>query len=370
MDERIIKLAKNLVHYSTKVQEGEKVYLEYSGEESLPLVRQLIKEIYNVKGIPIVRTTNTSVLREVLLGSEKEQMDLMAKADSVLMNNVDCYIGIRAKLNSCELADVPTEKLNLYNNFYVKPVHLQIRLSKKWCILGYPNYSVAQSAATSLESFEDFYYKVCNLDYEKMCKAMDSLVDLMDKTDKVRITGEGTDLNFSIKNIPAIKCCGECNIPDGEVYTAPVKDSVNGVISYNTPSIYNGFEYSNVRLVFENGKIIEATANDTEKINKVFDLDEGARYIGEFAIGVNPHITKPMKDILFDEKIMGSFHFTPGASYKEAFNGNESALHWDLVCIQTEEYKGGCIYFDDVLIRQNGRFVLPELECLNPENLM
>lgn len=370
MDERIIKFAKNLVHYSVKVQEGEKVFLQYTGEESLPLVRQLVKEIYNAKGVPVIKNINTTVLRELLLGCTKKQMDLMAEADSILMNSVDCYIGISAKANSCELADVPSEKLDLYNNFYVKPVHLKIRLKKKWCILGYPNYSIAQSANMSLEAFEEFYYKVCTLDYEKMSRAMDSLVELMNRTDRVRITGEGTDLNFSIKDISAIKCCGELNIPDGEVYTAPVRDSVNGVISYNTPSIYNGFEYQNVRLVFENGKIIEATSNDNEKINKVFDLDEGARYVGEFAIGVNPFITKPMKDILFDEKIMGSFHFTPGACYEDAWNGNESAVHWDLVCIQTPEYKGGCIYFDDVMVRKDGRFVLSELECLNPENLM
>jgi len=370
MDERIIKLARNLLHCSVKVQEGEKVFLQYNSEESLPLVRQLIKEIYNAKGFPIIKNINTTVLREFLLGCEKEQIELMAQADSLLMNNVDCYIGINAKENSCELADVSSEKMEMYNNLYVKPVHLEIRIKKKWCILNYPNYAISQSAAMSLESFEDLFYKVCNLDYSKMCKAMDNLVELMNKTDKVRINGDGTDLNFSISDIPAIKCCGELNIPDGEVFTAPVKDSVNGVISYNTPSIYNGFEHSNVRLVFENGKIIEATSNDNEKINKIFDIDEGARYVGEFAIGVNPYITKPMKDILFDEKIMGSFHFTPGASYEEASNGNHSALHWDLVCIQTPEYKGGCIYFDDVLIRKDGRFVLPELECLNPENLI
>jgi aminopeptidase len=202
-----------------------------------------------------------------------------------------------------------------------------------------------------------------------MSKAMDSLVALMEKTDKVRITGAGTDLTFSIKGIPAIKCDGQLNIPDGEVYTAPVKDSVNGHITYNTPAVYNGFTYENIRLDFENGKIINAVANDTERINKIFDTDEGARYIGEFAVGVNPFILKPMKDTLFDEKIAGSIHFTPGSSYDNAFNGNKSSVHWDLVFIQRPEYGGGEIYFDDVLVRKDGLFVVDELKVLNPENL-
>jgi aminopeptidase len=222
----------------------------------------------------------------------------------------------------------------------------------------------------SKEAFEDFYFKVCNLDYSKMGQAMESLVEYMNKTDKVRIVGPGTDLTFSIKDIPAIPCAGEMNIPDGEVFTAPVKDSINGKLSYNTPAVYQGYTYENITLEFKDGKIINATANDTERINKVFDTDEGARYVGEFAIGVNPYVVTPMKDTLFDEKIKGSFHFTPGSCYEEAPNGNDSAIHWDLVCIQTPEYGGGEMYFDDVLIRKDGLFVIDELKCLNPENLI
>jgi aminopeptidase len=228
---------------------------------------------------------------------------------------------------------------------------------------------MAQLAKMSTEAFEDFYFDVCNLDYGKMSKAMDALVELMNRTDKVRLTGENTDLTFSIKDIPAVKCAGEMNIPDGEVYTAPVRDSVNGTISYNTPSNYQGFTFENVSLTFKNGKIVEATANDTERINGIFDTDEGARFVGEFAIGVNPYIQHPMQDILFDEKIDGSFHFTPGECYEDAYNGNKSNIHWDMVMIQRPEYGGGEIYFDDVLIRKDGLFVIEELKALNPENL-
>ena len=369
MDERIKQLAKNLITYSCNLQKGEKVLISSGGFYDMPLVKALVKEAYNIGAIPFVEISHNSIQREILLNTTKEQLELMAEVDAKKMAAMDAYIGIGAQDNNSELSDVPPENMQLYSNIYSKKVHNDIRLTKKWVILRYPTPNMAQSAGMSLEGFEDFYFKVCNLDYSKMSKAMDNLVSLMNKTDKVRIVAKDTDLTFSIKDIPAVKCAGDMNIPDGEVYSAPVKDSVNGYITYNTPSEYQGFTYQNVRLEFKDGKIIKATANDTERINKVFDTDEGARYIGEFAIGVNPYILKPMNNILFDEKIMGSIHFTPGSAYDDAFNGNKSNVHWDLVLIQTEQFGGGEIYFDDVLIRKDGYFVLDELKCLNPENL-
>lgn len=371
MDERIKQLAYNLVHYSCKVQENDKVYVHFIGEATQDLARAVIKEIYKVKGQPFPHYTSQQVQREMLMHCTKEQLELMAAADSMEMSNMDCYIGIRGTDNVSELSDVPAEKMALYDKYYSTPVHHNIRVPKtRWVVLRYPNCAMAQLSGMSTEAFEDFYFKVCNLDYSKMNEAMKALVDYMNRTEKVRLTGPGTDLTFSIKDIPAIPCAGELNIPDGEVFTAPVRDSVNGKITYNTPSLYQGFTFEQVSLEFENGKIVRAVANDTGRINEVFDTDEGARYVGEFAIGVNPYILKPMKDILFDEKIMGSIHFTPGNCYEEAPNGNVSGIHWDLVLIQTPEYGGGEIWFDDVLIRRDGRFVVPELECLNPENLV
>ncbi|HAU86629.1 MAG TPA: aminopeptidase [Lachnospiraceae bacterium] len=371
MDERIKVLAKNLVNYSMAVKPGDKVYIHYVGSDTKELARQLIKEVYAVGGVPFPHFEDSSVLREVLMNCTKEQMQLMAEIDSKEMEAMDCYIGVRGTENAAELSDVPEEKRKLYDKYYMTPVHHEVRLkTTRWVVMRYPNYSTAQLSNMSLEAFEDYYFKVCNLDYSKMNKAMESLVNYMNRTDKVRIVGEGTDLTFSIKDIPAIPCAGEMNIPDGEVYTAPVKDSVNGVLRYTAPSLYQGFTFENITLTFENGKIVKAASNDTERINSIFDTDEGARYIGEFAIGVNPYITTPMKDILFDEKIMGSFHFTPGNSYDDAPNGNKSSIHWDLVCIQTPEYGGGEIYFDDVLIRKDGLFVVDELKCLNPDQLV
>lgn len=333
-------------------------------------MRALIKEAYAAGGTPFLWLSDKAFERELLLGGSVEQLRQRAVWDSAVMAGMDAYIGVRGGSNSSELSDVPSERMNEYMAHYWQPVHGNIRVPKtKWVILRYPSPSMAQMADMSTEAFEDFFFNVCCLDYSRMDRAMDALVALMERTDRVRIVSPGTDLSFSIKGLPAVKCAGKLNIPDGEVFTAPVRDSVNGVIAYNTPSLENGFTYTDIRFVFRDGKIVEATANDTARINKQLDIDEGARYVGEFAIGVNPYITFPMKDTLFDEKIAGSFHFTPGSCYDECDNGNKSSQHWDLVLIQTPEYGGGEMYFDDVLVRKDGRFVLPELECLNPENL-
>ncbi|MEI0532199.1 aminopeptidase [Brachyspira pilosicoli] len=372
-DIRIEKLAYNLVNYSCRLKKGENVLIKVYGEgEERDLVMAIIQEVYKAGGNPFVWNHDPQIMRELLKKCNDEQIKIWAESDLMLMKKMDAYIGISGGNNSAENSSVKEENYKIYEKLYLDPIHMDQRIKNtKWVVLNYPNASMAQQASMSTDEFEDFYFKVCNLDYSKMDKAMDNLVSLMNKTDKVKIIGENTNLTFSIKDIPAIKCAGVINIPDGEVFTAPVKDSVNGVLSYNTPSLYSdGFTYENVKLEFKNGKIINASSNDNERINKIFDTDEGARYIGEFAIGVNPYITKPMKKILFDEKIMGSFHFTPGACYDEASNGNKSAIHWDLVCIQTKEYGGGEIYFDDLLIRKDGIFVIDELKCLNPENLI
>jgi aminopeptidase len=369
MDPRIKELAHNLINYSCTVQPGEKVLIHVFGTSAYGLAQQLVKETYAAGGFPYVQIEDYEINRAFIMGASEEQLKLKAELDMAQMKEMDAYIGIRASDNIAELSDVPQDKLQLYTAMNNDVLNERVNHTK-WVVLRYPNHSMAQLANTSLEAFEDFYFDVCNLDYGKMSKAMDTLVEWMNRTDKVHIIGEGTDLTFSIKDIPAIKCDGKCNIPDGEVYTAPVKDSINGVITYNTPSVHEGFTYDNIRFVFENGKIIEATANNTEKLNTVLDMDEGCRYVGEFAIGVNPYILHPMKDTLFDEKIMGSIHLTPGRCYEDADNGNnDSKLHWDLVYIQTPEYGGGEIYFDDVLIRKDGVFVPEALQCLNSENL-
>lgn len=368
-DPRIKKLAGILVNYACELKEGEKILIEARGIDYM-LVNAIVEEVYKAKAYPFVSVEDMRITRAVRRGMTKELAELMAKFDSYRMSEMDAYIGIRGGNNCYELSDIDGEKAGIYDRLYLHPVHHELRVNKtKWVVLRYPTEGMAEQARMSTEAFENFYFDVCTLDYGKMDRAMDKLKALMDKTDRVRITAKDTDLTFSIKGIGSVKCSGQRNIPDGEIYSAPVRDSVNGYISYNTPSVENGFEFKDVRLEFKDGKIINAAANDTAAANRIFDTDEGARYVGEFAIGVNPYVTKAMGDILFDEKISGSIHFTPGSCYDDAFNGNSSAVHWDLVLIQTPEYGGGEIYFDDVLIRKDGRFVLPELDCLNPENL-
>lgn len=369
MDPRIQKLARNLVRFSTRLQKGEKVLIDIFGNE-IDVATALVQEAYEVGAQPFVNLNNHRVMRALMRGANDETWQQIAKYDAARMRDMDAYIAIRAGENATELADVPAEQQARYAKYFNHVVHSEIRVKKtKWVVLRWPTPAMAQNANTSIEAFEDFYFNVCTMDYAQMDKAMDPLKELMDRTDKVRLVGPGTDLSFSIKGIGAVKCSGHLNIPDGECYSAPVRESVNGVLSYNTTTVYQGRTLSDVRLEFQNGKIVKATASATDTINSILDTDEGARYIGEFSLGFNPYILHPMKDTLFDEKIAGSFHFTPGQSYDDAWNGNKSAVHWDMVCIQRPEYGGGEVYFDDRLIRKDGIFVVPELEGLNPDKL-
>lgn len=368
-DPRIQKLADVLVQYSTKLKPGENVLIE-AGDVPEPLVQAIIRTAVDAGAKPYVWQRQSLVTRELLLHSSDEQLKLIGEMELAWMKKMDAYIGIRGGLNINEMSDVPQERKIAYQELILKPVHLEQRVKHtKWVVLRYPSPSFAQQAGMSTDAFEDFFFDVCTMDYAKMEKAMEPLHELMEKTDRVQIKGPGTDLNFSIKGIPAILCQGSHNIPDGEVFTAPVKESVEGSIAYNVPTIYQGITFSDVKFRFEKGKIVEASADKTDKLNEILDTDDGTRYIGEFAIGFHPYITKPMLDILFDEKIAGSFHFTPGQAYEEADNGNQSTVHWDLVNVQTPEMGGGEIYFDGTLIRKDGKFVPLELQGLNPENL-
>lgn len=366
MDQRITQLAQTLITHSVRLQPAENLLIEVI-DQALPLAQALIKAAYAVGGYPYVIIKNSAIQRPLLCQAQPAQLKLLGDWEGSLMQQMHAYIGIRAPENNAQLADVPPEKMELYQQLWSKPVHSDLRVPQtKWCVLRYPTPAMAQQAQLSTESFTDFFYRVCCIDYNQLKIAQQPLVELFNRTDKVRIIGPGTDLSFSIKNIPTVQSYGLRNIPDGEVFTAPIRDSVEGCLSYNVPAIYQGFTFDHVCFEFSQGKIIKATANDSTRLNQILDTDTGARYIGEFALGVNPALQQPMRDTLFDEKISGSFHFTPGNAYQNANNGNSSAIHWDLVCIQTTAYGGGEIWFDDVLIRKDGYFTLPELIALNP----
>ncbi len=368
-DPRHRRLAEILVNHSTRVKPGDKVLISNWNPE-IPFVKEIVNAVYDAGGQPFVNLFDRDLERTILMRATEEQVRLRAKHELDQMRDMDCYIGFTSLRNGSAWKDLPQDKLDLYQRFLFGEVHTRQRVPHtRWVVLRYPSPAMAQAADMSEDAFEDWFYDVCTMDYPSMSKAMDPLAELMEKTDRVRIVAPETDLSFSIKGLPAVKCDGGRNIPDGEVYTAPVKDSVNGVLSYNTPSLRDGFTFENVKLTFKDGKIAEACANDADRINAILDTDPGARYVGEFALGVNPYILNPMKETLFDEKIAGSFHFTPGNAYTICDNGNRSSVHWDMVQIQRPEWGGGEIWFDDVLVRKDGLFVPEELAGLNPDRL-
>lgn len=367
-DPRYDQLAEVLTGFSTRLQSGEKVLID-TFDAPPEIIVSLIRKVREKGGIPLANLQSNIVNRELLRGAEESQYQLIAEYEMVRMKEVSAYIAVRGSHNVTEHSDIPPERMKLAMKL-LKPV-LDQRVNKtKWVVLRWPTPSMAQMAGMSTEAFEDFFFRVCTLNYSKMEAAMKPLAALLNNTDRVRIAGQGTDLNFSIRGIPTVPCSGKHNIPDGEVFTCPVRDSVQGQIQFNAPTIYQGSAFDSIKLVFKNGRIVDATGSNPTRINEILDTDEGARFIGEFALGFNPYILEPMRDILFDEKIAGSFHFTPGQAYEEADNGNRSQVHWDLVCIQRPEYGGGEIYFDDKLVRKDGKFVLEELKALNPENLV
>lgn len=368
IDVRIKKLANTLINYSVSLKKNEQVLISYEGDECKPLVKELIKEAYKKNATPIVEIGDTEIKKELIQGVNKKDLLITEKIALDKFKSVDAYIALRGSKNLFELSDLDPKKLSLYNQETRKSLDYRVN-HLKWVVLRYPCNSLAQISNMSFKAYEDLFFKVCNLNYSKMRTELRKLKTLMEKTNMVRLVSKNTDISFSIKNMPAIICAGEKNIPDGEIYTAPVKNSVNGYITYNTPSIEEGFTFTDIHFEVKNGKIIKATSNNNKRINEILNTDESARYFGEFAIGVNPHISVPLNDTLFDEKIHGSIHLTPGASYEDAFNGNKSSIHWDLVLIQRSEYGGGEIYFDDKLIRKNGIFVHPSLKSLNPQFL-
>jgi aminopeptidase len=366
-DSRYKKLAELLVNYSTQIKNGDRALLDMIDVPDEFTV-ELVRAVRATGGTPLVEVRHTRVSRELLLEMNHTHAALMRDIELSRMKKVQAYIAIRGSANASENADVPSERMQLYSKI-TRPVQ-DYRVNKtRWCVLRWPTPSMAQAAGMSTEAFEDFYFDVCTMDYVKMARAMIPLEKRMKRADHVRFKSPGTDLTFSIKNIGAKMCRGDRNIPDGEVFSCPVKNSVNGMIQFNTPTIYSGTKFENVRLEFKDGKIIKAAANNAKRLNEILDTDAGARYIGEFSLGFNPYILNPMCDILFDEKIAGSLHFTPGQAYEECDNGNRSAVHWDMVLIQRKEWGGGEVWFDGELIRKNGIFVPKDLKPLNPANL-
>lgn len=369
-DPRWDALAEILINHSTRLAAGELILVEGFDLDDTTLPRLLVQKAAQRRAGALVELKDTRVNRELIRHATEAQMKAIGASELERMKAVHAYVGLRGARNINEMSDVPADRMNLFNTHVFQPVHLDRRIkSTKWVVLRMPNPSMAQQAGMSTEAFEDFYFDVCCLDYPKLARALKPLVARMEAAKEVRITGPETDLRFSIAGIPVVPCAGEMNIPDGEVFTAPVRDSVEGTVRFNAPTVYQGSSFDGVRLTFRGGKVVEAscTTGDAEKLRRILETDEGSGYVGEWSIGCNPRILRPMRDILFDEKIAGSFHLTPGQAYDEADNGNRSKVHWDLVQIQRPEYGGGTIAFDGEPIRVDGSFVDPALAALDPE---
>lgn len=366
-DPRLTELAETILNDSLDLQPGERVFINFQGQATTELAGELIRLITDKGAVPFWYFNDPPLFRKFLKGMEEHQMRDFTDLHLGLMREFDCYIGVNGSENVFETADLSKGKQSLLQNIYEKDVIFGERVpNTRWCVLRYPNGAMAQLAQRSVEEFEDFFFRVCTLDYRDLSEKLDPLKTLMENTDRVRIVAPGTELSFSINKIPVVKCAGKMNLPDGEIYTAPIRESVNGKIRFNTPSVYKGELFENVELEFLDGKIIKATCSgNNRRLMDILSSDDGSCYIGEFAMGVNPHILEPMKDTLFDEKIYGSIHLTPGNSYDDADNGNKSGIHWDLIQIQRPEYGGGKIYFDNELIRKDGEFLLPPLLPLN-----
>ncbi len=366
-DPRIDRLAEILIGHSCDLQPGDKVLIEAFDLPEPALVCRLVELAVEREALPLVAWKNNAVLRTLYRTGTEANIGMAGEFEKAVMEKMDAYIGVRGAANTAQFADVPREGMELFEKLWWGPVHIQTRVPKtKWVVLRYPTDSMAQAAQMSSESFEDYYFDVCTADYAQMARDLKPLESRMLAADRVKIVGPGTEIEFSIRGLSVRTCAGQRNIPDGECFTAPVRDSVNGIISYNAPSLYQGTVFEGVKFEFKKGKIVHATcSNEPEKLNQILDSDEGARYVGEWSMGCNNRVRKPMLDILFDEKIGGSMHLTPGQAYKECDNGNRSVVHWDLVLMQTPEYGGGEIWFDGELIRLNGKFTPDDLQGLN-----
>ena len=362
-DPRNKALADKIISYSTKTQPGERVMIELFGINGIHLAQEMARATLDAGAVPfiVVRDTETErIIRE--RGTREIWKSFRDIQGLPLMKEMDVYVGVRAAENIYELSGVGKEENKAYSEEYLLPVHMEERVNNtRWCVMRYPSPAFAMNAKMPTDKFADFYYKACLLDYSLLNDRMKPLHELLARSRELKLVGEGTDISFSIEGQNWIPCAGDVNIPDGEIFSAPLLTSVNGTISY-APTVYEGKPFEYIKLVVKDGVVVDFDSSNNKGLEEILSTDEGARRFGEFSFGTNPYIDQPMYDILFDEKIWGSNHLTLGKCYDIAPNGNNSAIHWDLVCI------GADVYLDGEMIRKGRQFVREELMPLNPEN--
>jgi aminopeptidase len=358
------QLAKKLLTHSVEIQKGENIMLQLIGLNGIGLIRALAEEARKMDAHPFIKIEDPEINRILLEHGDEAFWENQSDSDQLpLMKNMDAFIGIRGAENIYENSFVSKKANKAYSQKFLNPVHFNERVNNtKWAVLRYPSAAFAMNAKMPTERFRKFYYDACLFDYDKLEEAMKPLEEILRKTDMIQLKGEGTDISFSVKGQNWIPCFGKRNIPDGELFSSPILDSINGHITY-APSVYQGKPFEFVKLTVKDGVVIDFDSSNNKALEEILDTDEGAKRFGEFSFGLNPVITEPMYDILFDEKITGSNHLTLGNDYEIAPNGNESDIHWDLVCI------GADVYFDGELVRKGREFVNDELKGLNPDQL-
>ncbi len=358
------QLAVKILDFSVELEEDQHIMLQLAGLNGVGLLRALVEGCRKRGAHPFVHMQDTEIQRLLMEHGDRSFWKKQAEVEGLpLIKQMDAFVGVRASLNIYENADVDKEANQHYLEQFAKPVHLEERVNNtNWTVLRYPSEAFAMNAKMPTERFRQFYYDACLLDYSKLREAMKPLHERLKNTDEVHLKGESTDIRFSVKDQSWVPCFGKRNIPDGELFSSPLLDSVNGHITY-APSVYQGKPFEYVQLEVEDGVVTDFDSSNNDALKEILDTDEGARRFGEFSFGLNPIIDSPMYDILFDEKIYGSNHLTLGQDYDIAPNGNESNIHWDLVCI------GADVYLDGEKIREGRTFVTDDLKPLNPGNL-
>jgi aminopeptidase len=362
-DPRIRKLAGIIVDYSTRVRKGEVVLISAVGEECVPLVKELHRLCLLRRAAHVEVTFSfPEITKDLYRYGTKEQLSRFPRHKLDFMKSVDVSIGIGAVQNARVYAGADQE-LQLLHGKTLRPLLDQRVNHTRWVVCRYPTHGAAQSAGMSLEEYEDFTFSACNQDWAKESKKQEPLRKLLERADKVRVEAPGTDLTFSLEGLPGVKADGQRNLPDGEVFSAPVKKSVEGMVTFNCPTTYDGRSFEGIVLEFSRGRAVKASCSSGSRaLNRILDIDPGARYVGEFAFGTNRRITQPVGSTLYDEKMFGSIHFAMGNAYKRCFNGNSSAIHWDIV---TRLGRTGRVTIDGRTVFEKGKFALPALAPLN-----
>lgn len=365
-DPRVDALAKILVHYSVKVKKGETCAIQ-SEVEAAPLVQAVYEEVLKAGGYPIMQLALPEMAPAFFKLASDDQLQWIPPTSKWVAENVDTRIAIMADTNTRALSQVDPAKQTMASQARKPLMEASMQRSAsgeyRWGLTLFPTNAYASEAGMSLADYEDFYYGACLADdpdpltaWQRQSDKVKQLAEWMVGKEEVHIQAAGTDIKLNVADRKFIACVGEHNMPDGEFFTGPVEDSVNGHVAFSFPATYGGREVAGVKLEFADGKVVNASADRGEEfLLKMLDTDQGSRRLGELGIGTNYGITTGTKEILLDEKIGGTVHMALGMSYPETGGVNDSAIHWDLVC---DLRQGGSITVDGQKIQENGEFLV------------